>query len=115
MVSRDSGALRMEIVQSLKHDIERVCQANFGTVRRIYTDASVSFNRMWKLGTPFVVVHAREYARGDVHTNYVENAWSLFKRGLLGQFHHCKREAAPGLPRRVRVSSTATPRERRDG
>jgi len=36
----------------------------------------------------FQVTHAREYVHGDVHTNYVENAWSLFKRGLAGQFHH---------------------------
>jgi len=26
--------------------------------------------------------------RGEVHTNCVENAWSLFKRGIVGQFHH---------------------------
>lgn len=25
--------------------------------------------------------------RGDVHTNTVENAWSLFKRGLIGAYH----------------------------
>jgi len=25
--------------------------------------------------------------RGDVHTNTVENAWSLFRRGLIGAYH----------------------------
>src|SRR5438132_11911743 len=27
------------------------------------------------------------YVRGDVHTNTVESAFSLFKRGLTGAFH----------------------------
>ena len=27
------------------------------------------------------------YVRGDVHTNTVESAFSLFKRGLMGAFH----------------------------
>jgi transposase-like protein len=31
---------------------------------------------------------AGEYARGDVHSNTVESAFSLLKRGLIGTFHH---------------------------
>jgi hypothetical protein len=27
-------------------------------------------------------------ARGDVHTNGIENVWSLLKRSLVGAFHH---------------------------
>jgi transposase-like protein len=30
---------------------------------------------------------AGEYVRGDVYTNSIESAFSLFKRGLIGQFH----------------------------
>jgi len=28
------------------------------------------------------------YVRGDVHTNTVESAFSLLKRGIIGSFHH---------------------------
>lgn len=28
-----------------------------------------------------------EYVRGEVHTNGVENVWSLFKRSIVGSFH----------------------------
>jgi hypothetical protein len=28
-----------------------------------------------------------EYVRGDVHTNSIENVFSLFKRGIIGQYH----------------------------
>jgi len=32
--------------------------------------------------------HKREWKRGDVHTNTIESAWSLFKRGIVGVYHH---------------------------
>jgi len=31
---------------------------------------------------------AGEYVRGRVHTNTIEGFWSLFKRGIVGTFHH---------------------------
>jgi len=33
-----------------------------------------------------VVGHAVEYVRGEVHTNGMENFWSLLKRGLHGTY-----------------------------
>ena len=32
---------------------------------------------------------ADEYVRGDVHTNTVENFYSVFKRGMKGVYQHC--------------------------
>ncbi len=29
-----------------------------------------------------------EYVRGDVHTNTVENYFSILKRGIIGVYHH---------------------------
>src|SRR5438270_7299648 len=29
----------------------------------------------------------KEYVRGDVHTNTMENVWSLFKRSIIGSYH----------------------------
>lgn len=34
-----------------------------------------------------VIDHARSYAMGDIHTNTIENAFSLLKRGIYGTFH----------------------------
>lgn len=31
---------------------------------------------------------AGEYVRGDVHTNTIEGFFSIFKRGIIGTFHH---------------------------
>ena len=36
-----------------------------------------------------MVRHAKgEYARGDIHTNTVEGFFSIFKRGVMGTYHH---------------------------
>jgi transposase-like protein len=33
-----------------------------------------------------------EWVRGDVHTNRIENAWSLFKRSVVGSYHKISRK-----------------------
>jgi len=32
--------------------------------------------------------HSFEYVRGDTHSNTVENFFSIFKRGVIGTYHH---------------------------
>ncbi len=39
------------------------------------------------------VEHGRhEYVRGDIHTNSIESAFGLFKRGMVGSFHQVSRK-----------------------
>jgi transposase-like protein len=33
-----------------------------------------------------------EYVRGNVHTNNIENFWSLLKRGVIGTFHNVSKD-----------------------
>jgi transposase-like protein len=51
----------------------------------IYTDALKSYEGLTEFEHQ-VVDHAVEYVRGDVHTNGMENFWSLVKRGLKGTY-----------------------------
>lgn len=51
---------------------------------RIYTNIGVHF------AAHETVNHSKgEYVRGDVHTNKVENYFSVFKRGMKGVYQHC--------------------------
>ena len=36
-----------------------------------------------------------EYVRGKVHTNSIENFWSLLKRGIMGSYHHVGKAYLP--------------------
>lgn len=52
----------------------------------VYTDALQSY---WALGNAFeheTIDHAESYVNGQVHTNGIENFWSVFKRSLHGSY-----------------------------
>ena len=38
-----------------------------------------------------VIRHSSEYVRGEIHTNGIENYWSVLKRGLYGTYQHVDR------------------------
>jgi len=56
---------------------------------RVMTDEYAAYKSIDKEYDHEAVNHSKEeWVRGDVYTNGVENAWSLFKRSIVGSFHH---------------------------
>ncbi len=53
---------------------------------RVCTDALMSYDDLDRDYDRQVVNHLECYARGNVHTNGLENFWSLFKRSLKGTY-----------------------------
>jgi hypothetical protein len=59
-------------------------------VETIYTDEHVSYPIALRPkfgGKHKTINHSRTYGIGPIHTNTIENAFSLLKRGLYGTFH----------------------------
>ena len=56
----------------------------------IYTDEFPSYEGVGDHNTRHETVNhsAGEYVRGDVHTQGIDNVWGLFKRSVVGTFHH---------------------------
>jgi transposase-like protein len=52
----------------------------------VYTDQLKSYQRLSLYYTHKVINHAEKYAEGQVHTNGMENYWSLLKRALRGTY-----------------------------
>lgn len=52
----------------------------------LYTDALKSYEGLAAEYTHQVIDHAEAYARGKVHTNGLENFWSLVKRAIKGTY-----------------------------
>ncbi len=52
----------------------------------VYTDSYVSHNNLESQYIHNVINHSEEYVRGHVHTNGIENFWSLLKRTLGGTY-----------------------------
>ena len=61
-------------------------RAHTDLVAEVYTDEYVGYNRIPR--THKVIRHtAKEFVRGDVHTNGVESWFSMIRRGIIG-IHH---------------------------
>jgi transposase-like protein len=52
----------------------------------VYTDALRSYNELDREYVHHVINHAEKYVDGQIHTNGVENFWSLLKRTLGGTY-----------------------------
>jgi transposase-like protein len=52
----------------------------------VYTDAFMSYVGLNKKFNHKIIDHAERYVEGRVHTNGLENFWSLLKRGLKGTY-----------------------------
>ncbi len=52
------------------------------------TDEWMGYNKLSAKFKHLVVNHGDgQYVKGEAHTNGMENFWSLFKRGIVGQYH----------------------------
>jgi transposase-like protein len=52
----------------------------------LYTDALASYEGLAPIYAHEVIDHAEAYVKGKVHTNGLENFWSLLKRGIKGTY-----------------------------
>jgi len=55
----------------------------------LYTDSLPSYNGLKAEYEHKVIDHAEKYVDGAVHTNGLENFWSLLKRSIKGTYVHC--------------------------
>jgi transposase-like protein len=92
LLDREAGQVRsFHVPTADAATVAKIVRENVHKETRLHTDES---NLYTKLGKEFAahetVNHAgREYARGDVTTNTVEGYFSIFKRGMRGNYQHC--------------------------
>jgi len=61
-------------------------RANVAPGAVVYSDALKSYDDLADTFTHEVIDHAETYVEGRVHTNGIENFWSLLKRALKGTY-----------------------------
>lgn len=70
-----------------KHALQTQIRAHVKAGSAMYTDALMSYQGLREQGFEHQVIdHAERYVDGQVHTNGLENFWSLLKRGLKGTY-----------------------------
>ena len=88
MLDRDARKVRAKVVPNVKREVlqqEILNEIEKGST--VYTDGYPAYDRL--AAKDFVhetVNHLKEYVRGQVHTQGIENFWSLLKRGLSGTY-----------------------------
>lgn len=75
MLNRASGKL-----------LQAAIKANVVPGTSLYSDEFAGYNQMGKEYAHKVINHAETYVKGNVHTNSIENYWSLLKRGIKGTY-----------------------------
>jgi transposase-like protein len=81
------GEVRAHVVpnvrlETLQPKVERHVEQG----SNVYTDAYVSYKHLDEQYVHNVINHAVEYVNGNIHTNGIENFWSLLKRTLKGTY-----------------------------
>ena len=87
LLDRELRQIRAKVVPNVKREtLQNAILENVSPSAKLYTDQSVSYMGLDKKFVHEVVDHSREYVRGQVHTNGLENFWSLLKRTLRGTY-----------------------------
>ena len=84
---RDLRQVRAQVVPNTKRETlqtEVLNNVKYGS--KVYSDDAVPYTGLQEKFIHEVVNHTEEYVRGQVHTNSLENFWSLLKRNLKGTY-----------------------------
>jgi len=70
-----------------RHILQAAVRQNVERGSNLYTDALKSYEGLGADGYAHQVIdHAEAYGREEVHTNGLENFWSLLKRAIKGTY-----------------------------
>jgi len=87
MLDREARQVRAKVIPNVKREtVQNEILNNIEKGSKLHTDAYASYDELHKNFIHKTVNHVQEYVRGEVHTNGIENFWSLLKRGLKGTY-----------------------------
>ena len=91
LVERGANVRTFHVPTVDSETVAKIVRDNVHRESRLHTDESRLYS---KIGLEFAahetINHsAKEYARGDITTNSVEGFFSIFKRGMRGNYQHC--------------------------
>jgi transposase-like protein len=87
VLDRELRQVRSKVIPNVKRETlqnEILKNVHYGS--KVYTDAAVGYDHFSKAFVHEVVNHAVEYVKGQVHTQGLDNFWSLLKRTLRGTY-----------------------------
>jgi len=91
LVERGGRVRTFHVQSNTAETVRALLVKNVSRKSVLHTDESPIYTKTGKefAGHATVIHSKNEYVRGNVHTNTVENVWSVFKRGMKGIYQHC--------------------------
>jgi transposase-like protein len=87
LLDRGRGEVRARVVVDTKRDtLQPQVLKNVKHGSTVYTDEAVTYQGLAHKYVHDVINHMEKYVNGRVHTNGIENFWSLLKRGIGGTY-----------------------------
>jgi transposase-like protein len=92
LVERGGSLRSFHVASADKSTVNAIVSAHIQPEARIFTDESRLYGDVRANFADHQTVRhsAKEYVRGEVHTNTIEGSFSIFKRGMRGVYQHCK-------------------------
>ena len=92
LVERGGNLRSFHVAVADKNTVSKIVTENVAKEARLFTDESRLYgDAMMHFADHQTVKHSiGEYVRDEVHTNTIEGAFSIFKRGMRGIYQHCK-------------------------
>jgi transposase-like protein len=92
LIDRNTGRSRFFHVDKGGAQIQSIVMGNLSREARLMTDEHTMYKKIGREFAEHGAVHHynKEYVRGDVTTNTIEGAFSIFKRGMRGVYQHCR-------------------------
>lgn len=86
MVERGGEVRAMVVGTRRKNELQKHIRQHVNAGTALFSDELKSYDGLSEEYQHAVINHAVEYVRGNVHTNTMENFWSLVKRQLKGTY-----------------------------
>jgi len=87
MLDREMRQVRARVVPNVKREtLQATLLSEVKHGSKVYTDEAVGYDKVSYNFIHDVVNHMETYVDGQVHTNGIENFWSLLKRTLKGTY-----------------------------
>jgi transposase-like protein len=87
LVDRNTRQVRVAHVPNVQRDtLQAQVRKYVQGGSYVFTDAWLGYHGLDREYVHQVIDHAESYVQGNVHTNTIENFWSLLKRGLKGTY-----------------------------
>jgi transposase-like protein len=81
------GRIRTQVIADRqKETLQPIVRAHVATGAALFTDEMGGYKGLSEEYAHEIIDHAQTYVNGRVHTNGLENFWSLLKRGLKGTY-----------------------------